>query len=158
MSKLLKVRNSEKFIFVNDIDYEKLCQYRYYHGGNGCGHIQRFYHNGIKTIAVSIANDIFETNKLLYDHKDRNPFNCQRDNLRVSSYSQNQMNKAKRLNCSSKYKGVCWAKKRQLWFAYLTNGKDRFNLGFFKFENVAALAYDFKARLLFGEFANLNFN
>ena len=42
------------------------------------------------------------------DHIDHNGLNNQRDNLRVSSASQNNMNSRIRKNSTSGYKGICW--------------------------------------------------
>jgi hypothetical protein len=94
---------------------------------------------------------------MLTDHKDFNGLNCQRNNLRNCTKSQNQMNKKSR--GASNYLGVHY----QYWkdSKYITASirlkRDCFYLGIFKTEEAAARAYDVKAKELFGEFANLNF-
>lgn len=92
----------------------------------------------------------------LIDHKDHNGLNNQKSNLRFCTASQNCMNKRKRKNCVSIYKGVCFHKQHKRWLAHIKkDGKDN-HLGYFVTEIDAAKAYNIKAVELFGEFANLN--
>jgi hypothetical protein len=104
------------------------------------------------------------------DHKDHNTLNHQRHNLRKCTRSQNQMNKRPR--GSSKFLGVSKATikskhKRKdgtintnpsiYWLSRIRiNGKSK-NLGYFKSEIEAAIAYDEAAKIHHVEFANLNF-
>ncbi len=58
---------------------------------------------------------------------------------------------------TSRFRGVAWREKRQMWEATIAvNGEDHF-LGRFKVEEDAARAYDAKARELHGAKARLNF-
>lgn len=94
--------------------------------------------------------------KVLVDHRDRNPLNNRRSNLRFASASQNAANRRKNTH-SSRFLGVTWDKTRRKWRAQiLDNGKYR-NLGRFTDEKLAARAYDDAAREVFGEFATCNF-
>jgi hypothetical protein len=97
---------------------------------------------------------------LLTDHRDNNPLNNTRDNLRICTPTQNSANRRKSANCSSQYKGVYFNKpadSRARWMAYIVeNGRMR-NLGFFDDEAEAARAYDREALRLHGDFARLNF-
>lgn len=103
---------------------------------------------------VSIQNIIMgNCNK--YDHKDRDPLNNQRDNLRLASSSQNGANRAKWSETT--YKGVHWYGSRNCWNAQITKNYRRINLGYFDSEEDAARAYDQAALKYFGEFATLNF-
>lgn len=92
------------------------------------------------------------------DHKDRNPLNCQKENLRPATKSQNGMNrgKFKARETSSRYKGVCWHKVSEKWIAYITLDQKRHFLGSYDTEEDAARAYNIKALELFGEFGALN--
>ena len=87
------------------------------------------------------------------DHIDHNGLNCQRNNLRVATGTQNNYNSTKRRNTSSTFKGVYWHEKAGKWQACA----QREYLGLFTDEIEAARAYDVVAKQLFGEFANLNF-
>lgn len=96
------------------------------------------------------------------DHKDGNRLCNTRDNLRTGTDSQNGANQRKRSNrTSSEFKGVCFIPARgkqntDRWVAYVTHQRQRHHLGHFISEMDAALAYNLKARELFGEFARMN--
>jgi len=92
------------------------------------------------------------------DHIDHNGLHNWRKNLRPATQRQNMMNITKTSSkTSSKYKGVCWHKAGKKWFAYIKLYGKMHYIGLFSAEKDAALAYDVKARELFGEFANPNF-
>lgn len=62
-----------------------------------------------------------------------------------------------RRNCSSRYKGVTWNRRRNKWVAQImARGEIKF-LGGFEDEINAGKAYDEAAKKYHGEFANLNF-
>ena len=96
------------------------------------------------------------------DHINGNGLDNRRGNLRVCTKSQNQGNRRKGLfrngtECSSKYKGVYWNKRDRRWRAQIRQKSKCIYLGNFRNEHDAAMAYDAKARELFGEFARTNF-
>ena len=77
-------------------------------------------------------------------------------NLRWATFQEQEANKPKRLNLSSKYKGVHWSKDMSKWRAQIQVDKKIFSLGCFKSEEEAGLAYNEQAILHFGDFAQLN--
>lgn len=84
------------------------------------------------------------------DHKDGNSLNNRKSNLRLATHAQNTQNAVSNIG-TSKYKGVY--RKGGKWAA---NCQQK-HLGTFDTEEMAALAYDAAAKMLFGEFARLNF-
>jgi hypothetical protein len=92
---------------------------------------------------------------ILPDHKDGNTLNNTKQNLQVVSSSQNQMKKKLPKHNTSGYRGVYFHKLRHKWKAQIGNGC-RIHIGYFDIKEEAALAYNIKAKELFGEFAVLN--
>jgi len=91
------------------------------------------------------------------DHIDGNGLNNQKHNLRIATNAQNSMNRRKQLSeSSSTFKGVSWDKNRNLWMAKICFNDETKNLGRYKNETAAALAYNNAACKYFGEFARLN--
>lgn len=92
------------------------------------------------------------------DHKDRDPSNNSKANLRFCTISENNSNTVKNKKSSTGFRGVC--KKNNLskpYVAYIkVDGKTR-NLGYFETAEEAAREYDRKAKELKGDFAVLNF-
>lgn len=91
------------------------------------------------------------------DHKNLNPLDCQRDNLRLATVGQNSMNRVKSRNNTSGYKGVHWDKARNKWLASIKADGSQLHIGRFEDRQEAAWMYDQYALQLFGEFARTNF-
>ena len=156
---------------VDDVDFEFLSQWKWY--ANWVPTLRGYYAvrktrvaehgRGGKRRWVFMARVVagrmgLEIAGLDVDHIDRTaPLDNQRSNLRVATRSQNKNNQGSRRGSSSRFKGVTWSKASGKWRAYITpNGKEQ-HLGYFTDESSAALAYDFAAARLHGEFAVLNF-
>jgi hypothetical protein len=89
------------------------------------------------------------------DHIDRNRANNHIKNLRQCTQRQNTYNN-KSNKGNSKYKGVSWHKQRNKWGAYIHYNYRKIHLGYYTIEKEAAMAYNKKAKELFGKFAYLN--
>lgn len=92
------------------------------------------------------------------DHINGDGLDNRRENLRICSHADNQKSHRKHVSwagkpTASKYKGVHWHRKNSKWCAKLANKY----IGSFQIEEDAAIAYDNKARELFGAFAKTNF-
>lgn len=145
---------------IDDEDYDYLMQWNWQSNRN-TGVYRCTSENGIRKIILMhrvIAERMrLNTEGLQIDHKDRNPFNNQRSNLRVATNSQNNMNRDKNENNTSGYKGVWWDEQSSKWRARIVKDDRKYYLGYFDDPIEAAKAYDQKARELFGRFAVLNF-
>jgi DUF971 family protein len=148
------------FALVDDCDFEELMKYRWFvdvrptgiyikrHrpdrlGGNG----NIYMHRQIMGIT---------DRKFVVDHRDGNPLNNQRENLRVCTHSQNGMNSNRTKGAKFGFKGVLLRPSGR-YGAQLMFQRKHICIGTFDTLEAAARAYDLKAKELFGEFANLNF-
>ena len=88
-----------------------------------------------------------------YDHANGNGLDNRRENIRPATHGQNNANRKKEPNKTSRFKGVCWHKPLSKWTAQIgVNGK-KIHLGVFVSETDAASAYRLAALKHFGEFA-----
>jgi len=95
---------------------------------------------------------------LLVDHKNLNPLDNRRTNLRLATHFQNTCNRQKtKSKTSSRFIGVFFEKERRRWVAHIRYQGKRTFLGRFDSEIDAAKAYDEAAKKYHGEFARLNF-
>ncbi len=95
--------------------------------------------------------------KTVVDHMDGNKLNCQRDNLRVGTTSENMCNRKKFSKHgipTSQYKGVVLRNNK--WHVNLKKDNRTYYLGTFTSELEAAKAYNEKALELHQHYAVLN--
>lgn len=107
---------------------------------------------------VFLHNLIMQTPKgKIVDHRDHNPSNNRKSNLRICSQLQNTQNVQKRENTSSIFKGVAWNKEKRKWETYINYNRKRLRIGYFDKELWAGMAYDMWAKELHKTFAKTNF-
>jgi hypothetical protein len=94
-------------------------------------------------------------NGLIVDHKNGDTLDNRRSNLRIATKSQNGCN-ARRVEGSSKYKGVSYSKATNKWVARITKDRRTIALGYFPSELSAADAYDAATVEHHGEFGRTN--
>lgn len=140
-------------VAVDASDAPSLCQYRWCLGSGYVRRGERMEDGQFRNVYLhrQIMNP---PDGLTVDHVDRNPLNNRRSNLRVCSQGLNNVNRLKRLGCSSIHKGVF--RRRKGWAAEIRTGGVRHYLGQFASEIKAAQAYNRKAIELYGEYAVLN--
>ncbi|CAK9254158.1 unnamed protein product [Sphagnum jensenii] len=92
------------------------------------------------------------------DHRDRDGLNNQRWNLRISTHSQNRTNSPHHTDNLTGFKGVSLSSSRNTWRARIHYQGVDYELGRYATAEEAALAYDAKARELFGIYAWQNFS
>lgn len=151
------------FALVDDENYEYLNQFNWFikNGQNTTYAIRNDWSSG-KNKSILMHREIMNINNssILIDHIDCNGLNNQKNNLRICNKSENARNRmancSSTLNSTSKYKGVSWDKRKNLWRSrIMIDYKEKF-IGYFKDEVEAAKAYNEAALKYFGEFANLN--
>jgi hypothetical protein len=146
-----------------DVYYEK-CRFRWYLSDGTKSYAARTIKVGHRKIKRSyLHKEIVKTRKGMFvDHRDKDPFNNLRSNLRPATFSQNMSNRPKfKKKTSSKYLGVSWNKRHKKWVAkirYMQKGRTVMKfLGYYCDQIEAARAYDMAALKYHREFANLNF-
>lgn len=90
------------------------------------------------------------------DHINRDRSDNRWSNLRAATPAQNRANRKSVEGSSSKWLGVLWNKDRKNWRASIKINGKRTDLGSFKCEDEAAMAYNEAALEHFKEFASLN--
>ena len=110
---------------------------------------------------TTVATEVFYLHRLvtnapphlMVDHIDGNGLNNKKTNLRLCNNQQNCMNQKPR--GGRKYKGISKLPSGK-YRARVTIDGSHFNLGVFKTEQEAAIAYNEWAIKIYGEFARLN--
>lgn len=88
------------------------------------------------------------------DHRNTDPLNNRRDNLRLATRSQNCANRGLHSNSTSGHKGVSWHKDNHKWYARIYKDGKVNHLGYFDTAEEAFAAYCKAAPEIHGEFAN----
>jgi hypothetical protein len=91
------------------------------------------------------------------DHINGNGLDNRRSNLRLASQSGQSANSTSQRTSTSRYKGVSWHSKRDLWRATIRFGGKSRHLAYGTDQRSLAKVYDTAAIAAFGEFACLNF-
>lgn len=150
-----------QFAMVDDADFDWLNQWKWraekskynYYAVRYAGKL-----NG-KDIVLKMHRVILglTDSKILGDHINLNGLDCQRNNLRKATSSQNNYNKKKQANCSSEFRGVSNHKIRDKWISQISYQGKLIYIGQYDDEIKAAISYDVKAIELYKDMALLNF-
>jgi hypothetical protein len=145
---------------VDDDNYARLVML-YWHGHPGGN---RWY--PVRAVTISsgqqrvrfMHSDIIDCPPgMMVDHINLDPMDNRRENLRICTAQQNAFNRSKRSGSASPYKGVWRSRHGKRWVAVVTCGGRDYHEGTYGSQEEAAMAYDRRAAVLFGEFARLNF-
>jgi len=148
---------SDKFALVDDENYDYLNSLTWHLTKDG--YASRHLPRPARKI-IFMHNLIFPTPKgYVIDHINGDKLDNRKENLRICTHRENLLNapKSKKRKTTSIYKGVCWIKSHNRWGAHICKDGVDIQIGLFKEERHAALAWDIWARELHGEFANFNF-
>lgn len=150
-----------KYAIVDAGDYDFLNQFKWCYFNAGYAGRNQYMGGGRKNqVAKAIYMHRLVTSALVgmdVDHINGNGLDNRKENLRVVTHAENLMNSKSR-GGTSKFKGVYWNVRDNIWVARITKNYKGIHIGYFKTEIEAAMAYDQKAKELFGEIATLNFN
>ncbi len=152
------------FVLVDDCDYELVVQSKWVIDKRPNGvYVKRYVKERVggtlKLLRVEYLHRVIlkvEDPKVLVDHWNGNPLDCQRKNLRLCNRAQNGRNCRISKNNTHGFKGVQMRPSGR-WAAYITYNRRNICLGTFDTKEEAAQKYDEGARKYHREFANLNF-
>lgn len=135
--------NNNQVALIDDEDFDRIAQIKWYIFRDGYvrGHL-----NGKTALMHRLVLDY--SGNLDIDHINHNKLDNRKSNLRICNRSQNMAN-----SIDDGYKGVTWHKRAHKWAVYVGYNYKRFYLGLFDNREDAKMAYDRKAKELFGEFA-----
>jgi hypothetical protein len=155
----------EQFATVDDDDFERLSRFKYWAAFDLSSgkFIPRRHVKSIRNsrgnwspIYRTMASDVFGIRPgLQIDHRNLNPLDNRKENLRWATIRQNSWNRRKRNNQSTGYTGVECTPFGRFRARIQTDGHN-LHLGCFSTAQEAALAYNRAALKLFGQFARLN--
>ena len=91
--------------------------------------------------------------KIIVDHINGNTIDNRKNNLRVRTQSENNMNKQVQVNNTSNIVGVNWNKQDKMWFAYISYNNKRIRLGYFYYLRNAVKTRVEAEKKYFGEHA-----
>jgi HNH endonuclease/AP2 domain len=151
-----------KVTLVDDIDYERLMKWTWH--AARVRHSDVFYAKTTVGLASKGGQVTLRMHRVILnapigievDHRDRNPLNNQRSNLRLASTIEQARNRRRRTDNMSGFKGVHWYRHRSKWRSTIRIGGKLVLLGDFSTPIEAARAYNEAAREHFGDFCCLN--
>lgn len=148
-----------QFALVNEEDFMSVSQYKWHAWKNKkrdkTWYASRVVYIAGKQKAIKLHNFLMTPPKGLFvDHINRNGLDNRRSNLRIVSHADNVHNQGLFKNNTSGFKGVY--KKGVKWVAQIRNKDKYYYLGIFVNKKEAALAFNEKAKMLFGACAFLN--
>jgi hypothetical protein len=152
-----KQNNKKAEAIIDAEDYERCKQYKWTGTLSAQGNMIVMC-NGLSYLNEFIMN-FKSTSTMCVDHKNGNTLDNRKENLQIITMQQNQIKKKMQKNNTSGYRGVTWyvnPGKTSAWLAQIYFNYKRYHLGYFKTKEEAALAYNKKAKELFGKFAVLN--
>ena len=156
----IPLRNRKKetidHTFVSKEDYNELNKYKWNKNNNN--YVRGKINNKVWSLHRYIMIKLLDNNidsKIKIDHIDNNPLNNNRNNLRIVTDSENSRNRTKLKNTTSKYIGVCFNKKGNIWQTNIRNDNIRI-YAFYLNENHAAHQYNLWCNNFNLTTANLN--
>lgn len=156
--KLLLLVNSDKPALVDDDIYEQIQgkHWRLIKVSNGAVYVGWKSHKAGKDLTVYLHRLVVGNPKGMVDHINGDPFDDRRENLRIVTNSQNQMNSKGKAH-SSIYKNVYWNKQLEKWKVQFTVDGQSFFIGYFEEERIAGEVAELNRPIFHGEYARSDF-
>lgn len=140
-----------QFALVDDADYRLVARHKW-HVTRGGYAARTFLVNGKRRYVYMHRLIARAGTRDIVDHRDGDPLNNTRSNLRLVTGHQNAWNCRERAN-ETGYRGVSFNRRKGKYYARIqVHGRRRF-LGYYDTPEAAAEAYDAAARTLFGDYS-----
>lgn len=150
------VTNKGDLILVDEADYEDLSRFTWYVNKDGYAQTNMNGRDGKKRIVMMHRYLMRAPRGVEVDHRDQEPLNNTRWNLRLATHTQNAANRVRHSTSRSRWKGVLLNKTMGKWYAKVRKGGCVYTSFPFHYEASAAIGYNILARFIFGEFARGN--
>jgi hypothetical protein len=142
-------------------DWPRISGFKWYVSSDGGGRMYVYTYVDKKKIYLHRFL-LKAPNSQRVDHRNGDPLDNRKANLRLASPQQNMFNRRKSHTFKGKpttspFKGVTWDRSRGRHKAQIMKNGINHYLGRFMDERSAAIAYDYAALEMFGEFAQTNF-
>ena len=134
-------------VLIDKEDVEKIKNYKW---SMGNGYV---YNGTVGKMHRFLMN--CPSNKIV-DHINHNTLDNRKTNLRICTQTENCMNRNKRKNTTSQYKGVCWDKQRSKWSVQIAINNKRKYVGLYDSEFEASIEYDRYAIMYHGIYCKTN--
>lgn len=153
MTKVIPLKQGTATL-VDDADYARFAHWDWHL--SAAGYAVRWIRQDGGLATRLLHREILEAQPgQLIDHRDGNPLNNCRANLRIVDRTQNNWNRRPNQGC--RYKGVSWHKQHGKWQVRIQANEQRRCLGLYNDPQHAAHVYDAASQILHGDYARLNF-
>lgn len=160
--KEIVLRNTDKKAIIDDEDYERIMSLGLSWGLSNGYVVSTNRHKEWGQVRLHrVVLNCSRFDNTLIDHKDNDPLNCQKENIRFSTRSTNAVNVKRKVvsygaKYISKYRGVYWQKRQSTWSAQIGYKYRIIHGGTFRSEVEAAKKANELYLKYFGEFGPQN--
>lgn len=147
------------FALVDDEDYARIAKSSWAYNPQGVGYaVRKGNKRRGEPRTVQMHREVLHAPcGVQIDHINGNGLDNRKSNLRYANTQKNAFNRGKpNVPCSSQYKGVYRRHNSPTWKAHIKYNARHVELGSFGSEELAAAAYNFAAKVMFGEYRREN--
>ena len=141
--------NTHNEFYVDADDFDKIQKYSWYESDTG--YLMSRINDKIVRMHRLIMN--VENKKIVIDHINHNTLDNRKNNLRIATNSQNNMNRGLSNSNNSGITGVCWDKRKEKWRAYIKIDSKQIELGCYNRFEDAVKARKEAEENYFGEYS-----
>ena len=149
---ILYASNNGREIFFDKEDYDKIKDYCWYENKQD-GYVRAPNPNGKSFLLHRVIMELSQDDERRVDHIDKVRYNCVKENLRICSHHENNMNKGLDNRNTSGVSGVFWNPNNNSWQSYISYNSNKYELGCYDDKKDAIKARLIAEKKYFKEFA-----